>query len=72
MGIRKPDAAIYQTVEKRLGVSPEQCLLIDDSKTNVDGAKALGWDAILFTDSEDCRLQLQERGILPAGPDSVG
>ena len=64
LGICKPDPAIFHHVEERFGLAPGQIVFLDDSVANVDAAAALGWDAVLFTDPEDARRALVERGIL--------
>ena len=33
---------------ERLGIGPDELLLIDDSQSNVDAAKELGWNAAIF------------------------
>lgn len=48
-GVKKPDSRIFLLTGERLGVKPEECLFIDDSLKNVQGAKKLGikgiwWD----------------------------
>ncbi len=45
-GIRKPDREIYLLTAKRLGVEPSECLFMDDSNENVEGAKNTGMQAI--------------------------
>lgn len=42
MGMRKPDAEIYNTLINRHELSPKRTLFIDDKKDNTDAAKALG------------------------------
>ena len=44
----KPQKKIYETACRRFGVSPRECLFVDDLPANVAGAKAAGMDAILF------------------------
>ncbi|MEO0654492.1 MAG: HAD-IA family hydrolase, partial [Pseudomonadota bacterium] len=46
------------------GVAPADCVFIDDSPKNVDGAKAAGMDAIHFTDAAALEAALTERGFL--------
>ncbi|MGA7988006.1 MAG: HAD family phosphatase [Candidatus Dormiibacterota bacterium] len=46
VGLRKPDPEIYHLTCKRLGVSPERCLFIDDLLCNVEAATALGMQTI--------------------------
>lgn len=60
----KPDAEIYQTLLQRNGLEPQDCIFIDDSMANVEGARALGIDAIHFTDPDALELALKERGFL--------
>jgi len=60
----KPDAEIYTRLMGRNGLSPENCIFIDDSAANVAGAKAVGIDAILFEDAAGLAGQLQQRGLL--------
>jgi HAD superfamily hydrolase (TIGR01509 family) len=45
-GIRKPDARIYLHTCGVLGVSPEQCLFMDDAEENVAGARCAGMQAM--------------------------
>jgi FMN phosphatase YigB (HAD superfamily) len=39
----KPHAVAYRKVEEALGAAPSECLLVDDSLLNIDGARACGW-----------------------------
>jgi putative hydrolase of the HAD superfamily len=39
----KPHAQAYRMVEAALGVAPSECLLVDDSALNIQGARACGW-----------------------------
>ena len=49
VGMRKPDAEIYElTLERLGGPSPEECLFIDDIEANIDAARALGLNAVHF------------------------
>lgn len=62
-GMLKPDAAIYQRLFDRNGIDPRDCIFIDDSKANVEGARAVGMDAIHFTTAPALRDELKQRGI---------
>lgn len=42
VSIAKPDAAIYRLAAQRLGLSPGQCVFVDDLEVNVRGAVAVG------------------------------
>ncbi|MGE3449487.1 MAG: HAD family hydrolase [Microbacteriaceae bacterium] len=46
VGMRKPEARIFQLVAERLGVPIERCVLLDDMAENVQGARAAGMQAI--------------------------
>ncbi len=48
VGLRKPDARIYELTCARLGLAPEVCVFIDDNLDNVEAARALGMEAIQF------------------------
>ncbi len=61
VGLRKPDAAIYQLTCERLGVQPEECLFIDDLECNVDAARALGMDAIQCLDPAEIADQVVQK-----------
>lgn len=47
----KPEAAIYECLCHRFGLNPAECLFTDDKQANIDGAKAIGMNAVLFTDA---------------------
>ncbi len=50
VGVRKPDAAYFERVQKRLGLLPQQIVFWDDAAGNVAGALAAGWAAHLYID----------------------
>ena len=60
----KPDARIFNLLCDRAGVTPADCVFIDDSLHNVDGAKAVGMDAIHFTSPDALKRALRDRKIL--------
>lgn len=49
MGMRKPEARIYQTVLQAEGFSAEDTLFFDDNADNIEGATQLGITSILVT-----------------------
>lgn len=61
LGYCKPDVKIYQSTADKLGLAPEECLMVDDLQANVDGALAAGMQAIHFTDSNRGIKQILER-----------
>lgn len=52
VGCRKPEARIYELTLERIGMPAEACLFIDDLHTNVEGAKAVGMNAVHFRSNE--------------------
>jgi len=48
IGLKKPDPKIFSYCMDKLGVTPEQCIFIDDDKRNTDAATSLGIHAILY------------------------
>lgn len=42
VGMRKPEPEIYLLTAERLGLAPEQCVMVDDLPPNVRGAAAVG------------------------------
>ncbi|TXH86952.1 MAG: HAD family phosphatase [Rhodoferax sp.] len=48
VGSIKPEAAIYQQLQERHGLVPQQTVFFDDLLGNVQAARALGWHAVQF------------------------
>ena len=61
--LAKPDPAIFRVCLERNGLAPRDCIFIDDNPPNIAAARALGIDAILFTDADALRRDLSERGL---------
>ena len=60
----KPERRIYEIACQRIGLGPGQMLFIDDSRANIDAARALGFDTHLFEDPAALRPALEGRGLL--------
>lgn len=58
VGMVKPSAGIYQLTADRLGLSPEQCVMVDDIDRNVEGARAAGMQGILYQNMGQFRREL--------------
>ncbi len=52
VGVRKPEAAYFELVQKRLGLPPRQIVFWDDAPGNIEAALAAGWAAYLYKDLE--------------------
>ena len=59
MHLAKPDAAIYKKVLETIGAKPEECVFIDDSPKNIEGARAVGIDAIQYIASYQVQQELE-------------
>lgn len=64
MGLEKPDPKAYELLLKTINLPAEDIVFIDDKQENVDSAKKLGIDAILFKSESQLRQQLIERDLL--------
>ncbi|MCR4565154.1 MAG: HAD-IA family hydrolase, partial [Bacteroidales bacterium] len=49
-GVKKPDPAFFKILLERFHLKAEECVFIDDNEKNVEGARALGFTGIRFTD----------------------
>lgn len=58
VGVRKPDPAIYRMMCDALGVSPDQCVYLDDLGINCKPAAALGMRAIKVTSGDQALKEL--------------
>lgn len=63
----KPQPEIYLTLTGRNDLRPQDCIFIDDNAANTHGARAIGMDAIHFTDAPTLAAALRERGIAVPG-----
>ena len=71
VGVNKPDRRIFDHLVQQFGIEPSAALFIDDASANVDAAKALGFQAVRFTDAPALRRELTRLGLLvdaQAGP----
>lgn len=64
VGVLKPAPEIYQHLLDTYHLKAEECLFIDDYDINIEGAKNMGMQGILFRDLESCKKQaLQMLGL---------
>jgi putative hydrolase of the HAD superfamily len=52
VGVRKPEARIYELTLERIATPAESCLFVDDFEHNCEGARALGMNAVHFRDND--------------------
>jgi 2-haloacid dehalogenase len=63
-GVAKPDPEIFRILARRLGRPIEGVFYVDDSLPNVDAARAVGMDAVHFTDAATLLKELQSRSLV--------
>jgi putative hydrolase of the HAD superfamily len=63
LGVVKPDPAIYLHTVKKLNVSPDRALFIDNLQKNIVGAEAIGLHAALFENPQQLQNDLARRGF---------
>ena len=72
VGLRKPEAPIFELAADKLGVPPRDCVFVDDTRANVAAARELGMAAVHYT-GEPAQLAEVARLIgLPASADGAG
>lgn len=60
----KPDPAIYHILLERIDRQPQDCVFIDDSPSNIQAARQLGFQTIHFQSPAHLRLDLEKLGVL--------
>jgi putative hydrolase of the HAD superfamily len=63
LGMAKPDPAIYRHTLKELGVQAGETLFVDDRPVNVEAARELGMQALVFSTVEQLRAGLIAQGL---------
>ena len=56
----KPDRRIYEALFEKYGLKPEECVFLDDSPRNIQGAIDAGMKGIVFENYEQGRRELEE------------
>ncbi len=54
----KPDVRIYQCLMEKYGLKAEECVFIDDRKENVEAARSIKMQGIVFVDALQLRCDL--------------
>ena len=60
----KPNPDIYRLLIDRYNLVPEECVFIDDTPKNVEVAKELGMEGIIFTTKEEAEIELKQLGVI--------
>jgi epoxide hydrolase-like predicted phosphatase len=59
VGMRKPEPEIYHHAAALIGVEPARCVLVDDSRSNLSGAAAVGISVLHHHDLETTLRDLE-------------
>lgn len=62
VGMTKPEPAMFELMATKLGCEPDECVMIDDLPSNIDGAERAGMQGIVFTSVS--RLQGELKRLL--------
>ena len=60
-GMFKPQRRIYDLLQRRIGLEPDELCFIDDVETNCEGALKCAWHAIRFVDNDQVEREFKER-----------
>lgn len=63
VGAMKPLPAIYRRAIEEAGCHPEECFFTDDIPAYVEGARAMGIDAVQFESAAQIEAELRKRGV---------
>ncbi len=63
LGSKKPETVFFTKAIELFGIRAEQAVFIDDLDENVTAAKAIGINAILFTDFDSLLDELNQLGL---------
>jgi len=58
IGIIKPDPRAFEAMAAKLGVSPSECVMIDDRAENCDGARTAGMRAVRYDSNQQIMREL--------------
>lgn len=63
LGLAKPSPQAFSAVQARLNLPSEAIVFIDDTLANIEQARRMGWDAIVFVSNAGLIADLAIRGI---------
>ena len=75
VGKRKPDADVFHLAAEGLGVAAGDCVFVDDVRTNIDAAEAVGMRGVLHEEVDETIERLEALLGVPlraAGSGAVG
>jgi len=63
VGALKPDPKIYHAAAEAAGCRPEEIFFVDDTPGHVEGARRVGFDAVVYTTVPALVAELRARGL---------
>jgi glucose-1-phosphatase len=63
IGAVKPEPAIFAAAARLAGCSPGEIFFVDDMPGHVDGARAAGFDAVVYQSARQVADELRRRGV---------
>ncbi len=63
IGAMKPERKAYEMVLNIIKLKPEECVFVDDNRSNLEGARALGMETILYKNVRHVKSRLKEMGV---------
>jgi putative hydrolase of the HAD superfamily len=64
IGIRKPAAEFFRHCQERANAAPAECVFVDDLPANIAGARAIGFQGIVYQPNENLAAQLRTLGVV--------
>ncbi len=58
--VLKPDARIYNILLERYGLKADECVFLDDTAENIDGARNVGMKGIVFENYDQGKAELEK------------
>ena len=63
VGAKKPEKRIYDVIFEKMDVDGSDVFYVDDLERNVEAARSLGIEGLVFRDAEDLWQALKDKGI---------
>jgi HAD superfamily hydrolase (TIGR01509 family) len=60
MHLAKPDPEFFRVCLERIGAKPDEAVMTDDNAKNLEGAREVGIDTILFKDNESFQREFKK------------
>lgn len=60
IGVVKPDMRAFRIAAERLGVEPSECIMVDDSEPNCEGARDAGMQAIVYSNFTQFKQDIEK------------